>query len=408
MDTFQGLYHGVPLVQHAIMVITPALLLQLPPSYWRKYVAVPVLTAVFYYVSTIAVHSSLILAYFHGLSVTVNYIVCLDLFLVNEYPENTDYQPKKETLESVRSARSFSLKKLNWALRRSFYVIRGVGWVTSSRTKRNQPAPPVSRTSFILRQLKLFVWQFAAVVVGKIYLRQFKYYKFEGRDLDYPNILSESPSLVDFVGNYVALSYNIFFGLDSTYRVAVLFAVATGLSTPEECPPFFNFSRFGESPPLKVFWGDVWHQWLFRNYSLCRGLTDKLFGNSSFGKIAAIYLTFVLGGLLHWYANLSFPWFAQNGRQPYHVVLVFVYWCLTLRLEDRCGQLLGPQLAKLPKLVRKVAAIGWLLVVHFPAVFVFFGELLQGGIDEPPTPEEEQQLAQLATSVTNTIFGWMT
>ncbi|KAH3661182.1 hypothetical protein OGAPHI_006589 [Ogataea philodendri] len=373
-------YQRVPVFQHVIAVAVPVLLLQLPPVFWRKYVAVVVLTVVYYALSLIQLDLHPALLYFQSASLVVAYALFLDLFLVSEFPDKTDHQPNKESLRYVTELKAFSWEKLDWALRRCSYVVRGTGWTISARSKPTSGPTFTSKSKLIAHILKPYLWQLAVCACCKQYLSSFQYVRHFGRDPDFPSILHETTDPVRLLLACACMAFQTYLAIGFFCNTAIVAALLVGLYGPEEYAPIFDIGHFFKDPSLHAFWSQVWHQLLFRNYSLCRGMTDRLFGKNCLGKFVAIGLTFALGGLSHWFGNSKLAWYRETNDPAYRTFLVFIYFFATLALETGWNRLFASQISWLPKPVRKACSIVWFLAVQIPAMFVIYHDVLRGGL----------------------------
>ncbi|KAH3661180.1 hypothetical protein OGAPHI_006587 [Ogataea philodendri] len=371
------IWDRTPILQHLLIVGAYTLLLQLPAVFWRKYVAVTALAALIYRLTLVEQHLTPGSQYLQAISFASAYVYALDLFLVNEYPETTDYQPRKETLQKVQDAPPFSRAKLDWAFRRSCYVNRGTGWVTASKTKLRAFTPIKSKIRFALGIVAQTVLQLVVAALGMKYISRYNYVAQRGRDADFPSIFSEVSGPLELVLVATCMAFYTYAGLSLFFNTASLFAVLCNIVDIEDYTPLFDMSKMFTSPPLKTFWNEAWHQLLYRSYSLCRALTDKLFGTSPSGKILAVYLTFLLNGTLHWFANTKMAWYRTSGDAAYRPMFLFLYWCVTLRVENRWNRFLAKRSIQLPKPVCVATAIVWFVVVQTPAAIVLFHDQLR-------------------------------
>jgi hypothetical protein len=150
-------------------------------------------------------------------------------------------------------------------LRPALYLLLSYrGIQTKWQAKSTPMFPPyfsgpdtINSSRFCVRQCVIALWQLLVLALLVSASQQLVPPKTTCRHI--------LPALVDYSGLNVGLWVILWIVLaritiDSTYRLASVVFVATGICAPETWPPAFN-SVF-DAWTLRRFWGRYWHQWL--------------------------------------------------------------------------------------------------------------------------------------------------
>ncbi|ODV84663.1 hypothetical protein CANARDRAFT_28824 [[Candida] arabinofermentans NRRL YB-2248] len=389
-------------------LVIPVILTTIPPKPYRKYIAISVTFPILFYATFIyqnGANPQPLALLLQGMF-SIFFLYTTELFIVTEYPEFHDYRIGFETPSLVRSYPSFSLQKFKWAIARSSYNIRGIGW--------NWELSGIIH----LKDKKRLKW-FWNLVVYKILIRyaifdimfnlylSTAYIKGNAWDPDAIDLYSGS-GLPLYKQSILAVCtmYCVYYGIDLLYNICAFIWIALGIYDPQDFPPLFG--SFKNNFTVGSVWGNVWHKLMYKmTVPIARSVSEFVFktnkrGRSTSSKMLTYFLTFCLTGAVHAMGTSFLPWNSGAGYNinipswcpPILYILgfkvyigrwfwsfvLFPYQFFVIVLESACIEVWNKTGLSMPKRLKMLLGLIFIFFAEFIICQRYVDEIAKGGL----------------------------
>lgn len=183
-------------------------------------------------------------------------------------PENSFWRVDRPAREATAMI-PFSFPKLKWSAALMFNT-RGVRWNFEVAKLPRAERPTVSRRAFLIQQvLVLLKMLFITDVLLQLSERLFWTPPMGSAWADSKHLTIRHPDWRWSFVKTLVFGCGPYFFVKLQYVAASIVAVGTGLSVPEDWPPYFGV--ISEVTTVRHFWGSFWHQTLRRVSNLDNG-----------------------------------------------------------------------------------------------------------------------------------------
>ncbi|KIL55060.1 hypothetical protein M378DRAFT_91442 [Amanita muscaria Koide BX008] len=221
------------------------------------------------------------------------------------------------------------LERLKWAA--SLHVnSRGIGWDHEpTHALPSRPPPSITRSKFILHQLRRLASQYALYAAATVYIRKTPYF-VDGHSFMEDGVFWQC---VNTIASLTRSSTT----LNMPHEVLGIVCVAAGITEPHQWVPFFG--PISEIYSLRNFWGRFWHQNLRRPLASFGHLVAYKILNLKAGSLSAylvqVYVGFAISGTIHlcgdylalgnWAYQRAFLFFMLQAV-GIHIEVLFTRW----------------------------------------------------------------------------------
>jgi hypothetical protein len=344
-----------------------------------------------------------------------------NLFFLVEYPELTDYRPKIESLNYVKSLKLGSWKKFIWSIQRSILITligNGWNWQISSNSFNEKNRLFNNKSNWLKNFIfnKLLLKYTIYDVFFHLYIST-DYIESNGCDIDHVNdlIFFNQNSKISFFKQLILAFgsvYCIYFGIDILYDISIFINVFL-LKTSNLNDYYHLFGSFKNDYTIKSLWGNVWHKLMYQlavpqskyltgcDYKAKHLNKNPRFGNEIWRKYLMYFMVFIFTGLFHAAGTLNMPW--SNGLNyniniPYHDYFInhlpfFTAKCFysfiffpaqfILILIENCVQYLFKRMIniKLPHNLKMTIGLTWIALSEMYLLQLYMDELVKSGFD---------------------------
>lgn len=412
-NAFISCLYTLPWFYYGLWSAMSILFLQLPPKPWRKWVSIPILFAIltkatFFHENRGVALSKLLQGIF-----SVMYFITLEIFYVTEYPEFYEYRIGQETLKQVKRYKGFSKEKMQWAVARALFSMRGIGWNTCQKhLKHHGTIKKQGKWEWIFEMILFeIVLKFSFGILTIDLFLNSSYMKGAGWDRNAFDLYSQSFQSIWYQFLFLAMSgFGVYCGISILYYLNAIPLVALGVYQVSDFPPIFG-SLFAATT-VRDFWSKFWHQLLYKPCApLAIKLSHLVTKEKFWNRLVSVYLTFIITGIIHAIGTSFLDWNGPLDYNPnipswvppqitilgttwhigryFYSFIFFPYQAVLITIETIVIELWESYGFGIPKSLAKIIGFTWVFLSQYMLGNCYIDEMVKGGIrlEEVITPE---------------------